>query len=746
VNEAQSAPAQTKTWRALFQERWRQRRAALMTVTLGGLLTLALCFVYQAHLPIATTFDLKIYDTLLPLKRVESSGLPVIVDLDEASFATYGQWQWPRYRMADLVDALHDYQVAAIGLDVLFVEPDRTSPDEIQAALQRDKGITPTFQNLPPEFRDNDRLFAEALARVPATLAAFAQNEDAPPSPSLPRFSIIERAAYDDLPPLDTGLPSFPNAIQPLPILEAAAPASFINFLTDMDGVVRRVPLLVKIGDSVHPSLALRTVMRALGKKSLTAHLDGNGLHTLKLGQFSIPVTSAAEFHIPFSGPHGAYPYISAKDVLQKRVPPEQLAGKIAFIGTSAVGLRDIRATPLDPVTPGVEIHAAIADALLTQNAIQIPLWSDRAQVCIILLCGLFATLAFGFARARVYLPTALLALAGFAGASCALFARGIFFSPLYGIVTIIAVGGILLFPRLWQEERQKLAIRNTFSHYVAPEIVRHVLRSPDDVFAGEERVVSILFTDIREFTNLSERLTPHQTVHLLNRYFTPMTALVRESRGTVDKFIGDALMAFWNAPLDVPEHPRLAVMTALAMQERLTEMNAALVDDFGIRLAIGAGIHTGPVYVGNMGSREMVNYTLIGDGVNLAARLETLCARYGVGLIVSEPTREACEAASSPLYFQYLDTIRAKGKQISTRIYAPMLFETAHARHEELLLWDAAIHDYLAADFAQAKARFQELRETFTKPLYALYADRAALLRREPPPNWDGVWNWKEK
>jgi len=745
VNEVRHTASQGKTLRAFFQKHGRQHRAALVTLMLGSLLTLALCLVYTAHLPVVTALDLKIYDALLPLKRVESSGRVVIVDLNEASFAAYGQWPWPRYRLADLVDTLHDYQVAAIGLDMLFVEPDRTSPNEIQKALQRDKGITASFQNLPPESRDNDRLFAEALARVPATLAAFAQN-DAPPSEPSSHFNVIERAAYDGLPSFDAGLPPFQSAIWPLPILEAAAPASFANVLADADGVVRSVPLLVKVGETVQPALALYTVMRALGKKSLTAYLDGNGLHTLKFDKLSVPVTPAAEFHIPFSGPHGAYPYISAKDVLQKRTSPEQLAGKIVFIGTSAVGLRDIRATPFDQVMPGVEIHAAIADALLTQNAIRIPFWSDQAQVSILLLCGLFATLVFGFARARVYLPTAFLVLAGTVGASCHLFTQGIFFSPLYGIVTMITVGGILLFPRLWQEERQKLAIRNTFSHYVAPEIVKHVLRSPDAVLAGEERVVSILFTDIREFTNLSERLTPHQTVHLLNRYFTPMTALVRESRGTVDKFIGDALMAFWNAPLNVPEHPRLAVMTALAMQERLTEMNAALVEDLGIRLAIGAGIHTGPVYVGNMGSQEMLSYTLIGDGVNLAARLETLCARYGVGLIVSESTRDACEALSSPLHFQYLDTIRVKGKQNSTRIYAPMLSETATARHEELLLWDTAIHAYLAADFAKAGTGFQKLHETFAKPLYALFADRAALLQREPPPDWDGVWNWKGK
>jgi adenylate cyclase len=257
--------------------------------------------------------------------------------------------------------------------------------------------------------------------------------------------------------------------------------------------------------------------------------------------------------------------------------------------------------------------------------------------------------------------------------ASRQLFLDGLFVSPLYGVLTTLLCGGTLLCLRFWQEEKQKLLLRGVFSRYVSPEVVKRITRERGDLFAGEERELSILFTDIRGFTTLSESLSPQDVVRLLNRYFTPMTALVRDRQGTLDKFIGDALMAFWNAPLAVPGHPALAVDAALAMQEKLAEMNGELEADFGIRLAMGAGIHTGMAYVGNMGSDDLVNYTLIGDSVNLTSRLEGLCKHYGVPVVVSGEVAEQCEQSGAAFSFQYLDSVQVKGREKPVAIYQPM-------------------------------------------------------------------------
>jgi adenylate cyclase len=399
---------------------------------------------------------------------------------------------------------------------------------------------------------------------------------------------------------------------------------------------------------------------------------------------------------------------------------------------------------PFDPVYPGVEIHAAVLDAILAGNAVSVPPWTPAAQILGILVSGLAAALAFGLARPRIYLPVAGTLIAAAVLLSRRLFAGGVFLSPLYVGITVALMGACLVFLRFWQEERQKLILRNAFSRYVSPEIVKRITKLRGNLFAGEERELSILFTDIRGFTSLSEKLSPQQIVLLLNRYFTPMTALVREHSGTMDKFIGDALMAFWNAPLDVPKHPARAVSVALAMQEKLLSLNGELRAEFGVDLRIGAGIHTGPAYVGNMGSAELVNYTLIGDNVNLASRLEGLCPQYGVGVVVSGETRAGCAGAFA---FQYLDTIRVKGKSRPVGVYAPMRPEAGAARRKELLAWDEACGLYRAGEFANAAAAFAGLHERFPQAgLYAVYRERAQTLSQTSLEHWDGIWTATSK
>ncbi|MDR1489195.1 MAG: adenylate/guanylate cyclase domain-containing protein [Desulfovibrio sp.] len=706
----------------------------------GMAVVLCMAILYIAQPPPIVRLDLKIYDSLLPLRAApEPSPVPVIVDLDEASLREYGQWPWPRYLMADLLEILNGYEVAAIGLDIMFAEADRSSPERLRESLRRDRGAALNLDGLPPNLHDFDTLLADALRQSPAVLGFYGRFDGTVDDLKIPSsVNCIEQASPGAL-PLKHSLQSTQSAVLPLPVLRDKAPLGFINVAPDEDGIVRKAPLLIRAGDTVYPSLALRSLMLAMGSKNLIVRSGPYGIESVRVGQRTVPVDARGTVYIPFIGPSGTYPYISAADVLRKKAPPEALRGRIAFVGTSAPGLLDIRAMPFDPVYPGVEIHAAVVDAILTGNAVSVPPWTPAAQMLGIFASGLMAALAFGLARPRIYLPVAGALIAAAVLLSRHFFVSGLFLSPLYVVITVAVMGACLVFLRFWQEERQKLILRNAFSRYVSPEIVRRITKLRGNLFAGEERELSILFTDIRGFTSLSEKLSPQQIVLLLNRYFTPMTALVREHSGTMDKFIGDALMAFWNAPLDVPEHPARAVSVALAMQEKLLTLNGELEAEFGVELRIGAGIHTGAAYVGNMGSAELVNYTLIGDNVNLASRLEGLCPQYGVGVVVSGETRMMC---ADKFAFQYLDTIRVKGKSQPVSVYAPMRRETEATRREEFLAWEEACGLYRSGDFAGAAAAFSSLCGSFPEArLYAVYRERAQTLLKNPPAHWDGIW-----
>lgn len=712
------------------------------TVVFLALSVLAgMLFLYVAQPGFVRHLDAKAYDMLLPLaKRGHISPIPVIIDIDEPSLAKYGQWPWSRPLLARLIDTLSARGTAAIGLDILLAEPDRSSPRRLQSDVKRDMGLELTLGGMPEALMDYDSLFSEILRELPVVLGAFAQfggelAADAPRPAGLKLF-LHEQAGSR---PFEQRLLSIPGALFPLPELWKSAPVAFLNMAPDVDGLVRRIPLLFALHKEVYPTLALRTLMLAMDTNSLVLGVAEDGLEYVRVANCTIPVSPEGNVLVPFQGKRKTYPYISAKDVLEGTVTHDALEGRIAFVGTSAAGLMDLRAMPFDRVYPGVEVHAALLDAMLSGQFIIVPSWTPGLQVLIILFCGAVAALAFGFARPFVYLPVAVVLLAGIVGAASALFLQGYFVSPLYGGITVITQGTALLFLRFWQEERQKMILRGAFSRYVSPEVVKRIAHLQGTIFAGEERELSILFTDIRGFTTVAEGLSPQQTVLLLNRYFTPMTTLVRDNNGTVDKFIGDALMAFWNAPLDVPEHPKLAVESAIAMQESLTLLNDGLEQDFGLRLTMGVGIHVGKAYVGNMGSADVMNYTLIGDAVNLASRLEGLCPKYGIGVVVSGATMKACNDA---FVFQFLDTITVKGKSLPVDIYTPLRHHQANERKKELCAWHEARSFYVAGDFQRAATLCQQLHETHPENfLYTLYTERCQTLAANPPQQWTGIW-----
>lgn len=720
---------------------WNSLRMPWLAAILAGLCSgFAVLALYVAQPSILQRADLKIYDLLLPLRRQTApTQAAVIIDIDEASLARYGQWPWPRYLLADLVAKLASSGVAAVGMDILFAEPDRTSPDRIREMLLRDKGLHLRIEGLAPRQADYDGAFAASVGAAPVVLGAFARYGAEALAGPMPRPPALIARGSKDAPPFDSLIPKASSAVLPLPQLLAVAPVGFINVAPDADGLVRQLPLLVRLGDDVYPSLALQSLMTALGADALRLDSGPDGLHALETGGLRIPVSREGTMMVPFQGGRKTYRYISASQVLEGKISADDVGGRIAFVGTSAPGLADIRATPFDRIMPGVEVHAAAVDSMVSGNFVVQPPWTAGAQALAIVFAAIAATLAFGFCGARVYMPVSIAMLgAGFI-ASRHLFLDGLFVSPLYVWLTTLLCGGLLISVRFWNEERQKIVLRRTFSRYVSPEVVKKITRTQGDLLAGENRELSILFTDIRGFTTLSESLSPQEVVSLLNSYFTPMTAIVRSHQGTLDKFIGDALMAFWNAPLDVPHHAMLAVDAALAMQERIESLNEDIRQSFGLRLVMGAGVHTGLAYVGNMGSNDLVNYTLIGDSVNLASRLEGLCKCYGVPLVISEETRAQCGDA-----FDYvrLDELKVKGRVTSVNVYWPMRKNSNNSLLAALPDWEKARALYADGAFGSAAEKFAALAAAHPQiSLFGIYHERALALENKPPPDWNGIW-----
>jgi len=696
----------------------------------------------------------KLFDTFL--RQVHSpvtSGVPVIVDLDEKSLAEFGQWPWPRYRVARLVEKIAALGADAVGLDVVFAEPDRTSLEVLQRELAEGYRVKLNVTGIPADLLDNDRIFAKALAAGPfvlgyyfkfeslgATLAKQCDIRMRQPGllwPPGSKNNNVQRIVYDA-----------PEVVCNIPILSNAVPTSgFFNTLPDADGIFRRTPLFIAFNGKLYPSLALATLLRAKEYKQYVLRVSDDIFEpmTLILDDLAIPLDEHGQFLINFRGPRNSFPYYSAADLLKDKLPANSFKGKIVFLGTSAAGLKDLRATPLDQIYPGVEAHATVVDNILRKDFIQQPAWYKHVEIFGVLAMGFLSTLLLTWTKAVWSLVPLLLCGFGFWQGAIWSLENGRFLSPLYPLLTLVGNFSLLTLIKFWREESEKRFFHSAFSRYVSKAVVDQIVKSPEKLsLGGEEREVSILFSDIRGFTSLSEQLSPNQVSELLHAYFTPMTKQIIETNGTMDKFIGDAIMAFWNAPLDTPGHQGRAVKSALAMLDALATLNLDFATRFELELHIGIGLHCGSVRVGNMGSADLFDYTIIGDNVNLASRLEGLTKYYGLECLVSENIKEACDGE---FYFQEVDKVRVKGKKLPISIYAPHRHADLPRRQVELDSYQEALDLYKNREFEAASEGFAALRETSDKKHYAVYQERCVALALNPPgPEWDQVFTHLEK
>lgn len=575
--------------------------------------------------------------------------LPVrIVDIDPESIARFGQWPWPRTIMRDLVVRLAERNAAAVVFTILFAETDRTSLEEVikrlpQGQAHRLQGTT----GLPT----NDDLFAEALKTAPSVLSIFLTDKPSS-SPFAPKAGFV--FAGDD-PKLF--LPTFRGVESNLPLLHNAAKGiGAMNFFPNRDGVVRQVPLFFRLGDQIVPSLAAEAlrvaqsastyVLKSSNASGETAFGRKTGLNHVRIGNIEVATDAAGALTLKFRRTNSSA-FIPAWKLIAGAVEESQIAGKIILIGTSTPGLLDLRATPLDVALPGVEIQAQVLENILAGRRLTRPDYALAVEQCLIIAFGLLMALTLSrLSPALAAVLGVLLPVAVLAGGWISFRYWDLLFDPVYpSLVLLLLMAGITLYIYR-QVETQRSEIRSAFGRYLAPAVVDEIIANPAKlVLGGEVREITLMFCDVRDFTSISERLTASELTTFINELMTPLTDIVLRERGTIGQYVGDALMAFWNAPLDVDDHARRAGLSAIEMVGKVAELNqhwrekARAAGRSFIPVRIGIGISTGNCCVGNRGSKQRFDYGAIGDEVNVTSRLEGLTKLYGVPTVVGEST-----------------------------------------------------------------------------------------------------------
>ncbi|MCF8151689.1 MAG: adenylate/guanylate cyclase domain-containing protein [Sulfuritalea sp.] len=731
-----------------------------------GLLILLVLLGHSARIyqiPFINHMDALIYDMKVRLTMPQSLDQRVVIlDIDERSLAEQGRWPWGRDKLANLMDKLFDkYGVKLVGFDVVFAEPDESSGLKSLEGLAKKElkdvsGFANALRELRPQL-DRDARFAAALKDRPVILGYYFSskeggvNSGAAPAPVFPAGTFSGRhIGFTQWVSYGGNLPEFQKA---------AAGAGHFNPLVDIDGTSRRVPLLVEHQGQYYEALSLAMVRNLLGTPPITpgypegAAGDYAGMEWLDLkaasgGVMRIPVDENAATLIPYRGYQGSFRYVSITDVLNERISKEDLAGRVMLVGTTAPGLMDLRATPVGAAYPGVEIHANLITGMLDGTLKHKPPYILGADVLLVLIAG--AVMAF-------LLPLLSPLRATIVGTLVMLLLLSVNFGFWYSAHVvlplangIIAIGLLYAMNMSWGyfvESRTKRQLTGLFGQYVPPELVEEMSRDPENYsMAGRKAELTVLFSDVRGFTTISEGLEPDELATLMNEYLGAMTVVVRKHRGTLDKYIGDAIMAFWGAPVDDPEHARNAVLTGLEMDAALHELNKNLVARGWPELKIGVGVNTGTMTVGDMGSPVRQSYTVMGDAVNLGSRLEGITKQYGVGMIVGETTRELLK---KQFVFRELDRVRVKGKADPVGIYEPLGEEGKVSREdmEEIKLWNQALRAYRGQDWDQAELTLMNLQRIKPRYLYDLYVKRVEHLRKEPPgENWDGVTVFETK
>lgn len=738
---------------------YRALRRKITQITLGFVFVL-LVFIMQHHeVPFLTTplNDLNglIYDGLVKLNM---HALPqrvkvVVIDIDDVSIQQEGRWPWPRNKLAILLDNLKKAGALVVALDIVMSEPEinyaqgliERLPEILGPNSDITKKILPLLNDIAPQF-DNDTDFASVLKKNEVVLGYLFQHDPAIKVGLIAPPLLNKKSELIDT--SDLLVHQFTGYNGSLEQFFNASPDSgFVTSIPDQDGILRHGLLVAGFNQHLYAGLALATVMRYLIDDSIELvtyqHEKKQWLRGIKVGGIFIPTNRVGQVLIPFYGPPGTMDYYSASDVMSGRLQDNELAGAIAVVGSTMVLLADLHPSPASDVFPGVEMNANIISGILSQQLDDIFHWHTWPGILLFIGLGLLMNFLFAFLGPISLIIIYLLLLSLGWIIELLMFVyyyRYIDLTAIFFIGTLLA---ILHFVASFQlERRQKNKIRSLFAQYVAPDYVKQLTEFPELYnMDGEERNMTVFFADIRNFTTLSEPLSATEVKLFLNTVFTPMTEIIFAHHGTIDKYVGDMVVAFWGAPIDDNQHATHAIETALVIQNNLRQINQQLKDKKLPSVKIGMGLSTGLMNVGDMGSAFRRSYTVLGDVVNVGSRLQELTKFYQVNILVGERTR----SHQDDFIWQYIDKVSVKGRHEVLSIYEPLgYYKDATALiHEELKAYEQALASYFKQDWLQAKALFDALVTCYpSKYLYQLYATRIVDLMSHPTElNWDGSY-----
>ncbi|MDX1352285.1 MAG: adenylate/guanylate cyclase domain-containing protein [Thiomicrorhabdus sp.] len=728
------------------------KKKHLSTVITSVIGAFFITLTYLFAPPQTQSFDNALRDIFFQIRGVTPpTGEVTIVDIDEKSLAELGQWPWERDLVAKLLQKLDEDGAGIIGLDIVFAEADKTSPSYLNNKHQ--------LNLVKPH--DYDQILADTIATTPTILGYVFIMEQPTPlarAPSIPAI-IIEK---------NQGQNSF--YLQPKGVLpnlgklqESAYSSGFFNNLPDQSGMVRNIPLIMKFNGVIYPSLSLEMLRIATQSPTIEVLSSENGIEHIKIGEQIIPTNRYGQLFLNYRGPGKTFKYISAIDILNGHYSKEHIQNKWVLIGPSALGLLDLRSTPFDNAYPGVEVHANVIDNILSGDLLSKPNWIEAVDLLIMVGVFLLSFILFNFLNALfIAISFSAIFVGLYLFINHMLFAEGIILNilmPFFALFFALILSTLLNY---FFETRQKNLIKNKLASKVSPSVMDEILKNESlNIMQGQTREITIFFSDLRDFTHLSEIMpNPKTLIQFLNDYTTAMSNIIIQRQGTIDKYIGDAIMAYWNAPNSLENHADIALKASLEQLSALSDLNtkikqnpsfsavAEYCSEKGIEpVKIGIGLNTGDAVIGEMGSAGRSDYTVIGDTVNLGSRLESLCKFYGSSLNISGQTKSKLQDS---YVFRFLDYVTVKGKNQPVEIWQVHgKGEADTALKAELDAYHQAIEHYQAAHFAKALTQFQVIQAwpNISNPkIYAIYIERCKQFIKHPPKDFDGIFEHNSK
>ncbi len=670
-------------------------------------LFLLLIFSYLNFDKNTSDFDEKIREIFFEIRgEIPTTQKVTIIDIDEKSISSIGQWPFGRDYMAQVLANLTNAGAGIIGIDIIFSEFDRSSPSFMAKKL-----------NIQGEFTDNDELLAAVVSQTPTVLGYYFTKDLSKNSQPVPVTNFTPKSSPHLL--------KFPNVVTNItPVQESAYSSGFFNAFNNYDGKMTKMPLMLEYKNRIYPSLVFEMINLASNTKEVKIIQDNYAIHGVKLSNIEIPTDKNGFMRINFRGGKKSFKYISFLDILKGEFDSKDIDGKFILIGTSITTLADLRATVYDLAMPGVEIHANMIDNILKGDFHYEPPFAKAVDILVILFLTLILGLILLYLSSiSTLIVVFILSTVLYLSYYYLLFSQGLILNLFYPIVSILITTISAFYINYQREQKQKEFIKDKFAKKVSLEVANDLLSNDNNDFQAQEKELTIFFSDIRGFTNLSETFeSPQKLIELLNRYFEPMTETITKNLGTIDKFIGDAIMAYWNAPCDVSNHADKALQTALIQLDELEKLNDELQKDSKIQIEIGIGIHTGLAVVGEMGSIGRSDYTIIGDNVNLASRLEGLTKTFGVKLIISESTKNQL---TQDYHFKYLANVVVKGKSKSIKLYQVLLLKEFEEFENIKENYDKAIKFYQNKNFNDCKTILEAIEDTQPSKINKLYINK---------------------